>query len=200
MFSILCIGRFGRLKSSSLVTQFVNLSSSSGRVDFHTTERPRNWYQRKRHDPIWLENRRARNRQLENEKLARDPDYRETRHRTNREKYATGDYKARFHLQRMLYDWCKRKIWIRELPWKTHTPIFYPDSIELHCTGCGHARAGGSKLFWLARDSGHRLCNGCYAGKGWTDVMPAGYDDCRTQREIAARKQQLDGINPSKLP
>ncbi len=113
--------------------------------------------QRKRHDPIWLENRRARNRQLENEKLARDPDYRETRHRTNQ--YAEGDYKARFHLQRMLYDWCKRKFG-SAVPWKTHTrSSILTASNLLHWL---RSREGwpGSKLFWLARDSGHRLCNG----------------------------------------
>lgn len=201
MFSLLWTRRLGRFIPSSLASQSVCLFSSSGHVNAYTTEEYRTWFQRKRQDLNWFENQRTRNRKRENEKLARDPEYRQKRFRVQREKYASGDYKARFHLQRKLYSLCISKAWIREqLPWKTYTPIFYPHSIELHCTGCGRARARGSKLFWLNRDNEHHLCNGCYAGKGWTDAMPTGYEDCRSLKDLAARKQQLDGIDPTNLP
>lgn len=198
MFSLLWTRCLGHPRSLSLVPQSVRLFSSSSRVDNLTKEEYQKWYlKKKREDPKWYEARLVRIREWGRNRRAHDPRWnREKWNRYQTEKYATREAKARY-----LYNWCTKKTWVREqLPWRTHTPIFNPQSIALHCTGCDQARCGGSRLFWLTHDSDQYLCNSCYAKRDWTDIMPTGYEDCSSVTEMAARMQQLDGINPKKLP
>lgn len=201
MLSLLYDGVFGRLaRPPILVSQSLRLFSTS-RVISPRGEANRIWFERKRQeDPQWYEQRLARDRQKFRDRRARDPEFVENQRRRQRKRTATAEVKARRRLPMLLWHWCTKKAWFHELPWKTHNPISYPQSIEYHCIGCGHTKNGGSRVSWIAHDNGHHLCCGCYAKRGWTDVMPTGYENCRSLKDIAARMQHLKGINPKRLP
>ncbi|KEQ61704.1 uncharacterized protein M437DRAFT_51702, partial [Aureobasidium melanogenum CBS 110374] len=174
---------------------------SSSHVVCLDREAYRIWHQRKiQEDPEWHERRRASRCQYLRDRRAGDPEYIEYKKRWQRERSAKAEVKAHLRLLNFLYRSCTKKAWFRELPWKTHAPNFYAQGVRFHCAICGLIRKGASRLLWSAHDNEPHLCNGCYARRGWTDAMPTGYEDCRSARDVAARKQQLDGIDPSKLP
>jgi hypothetical protein len=46
-------------------------------------------------------------------------------------------------------------------------------------------------LFWW-RSVDETLCNNCYTAGDWGEIMPQGYEDVRTMKQLRARKTQLD--------
>jgi hypothetical protein len=92
-----------------------------------------------------------------------------------------------------MYRWVTRYAWFREqLPWKSHQPILFAQKLRHVCASCRKSRSDGSQL-WCKKlaDSGSYTCHTCYTKADWNEVMPEGYDDCRTKVEIVARMDQL---------
>lgn len=94
-----------------------------------------------------------------------------------------------------LVEWVKTVVrrygWVRDrLPLKTHTPVFYEEQVRHTCSSCLVPKWGGAyKLWWASHDGEHYLCSSCYC-KG-TDIMPKGYEDVLTIRELRKRMKEL---------
>lgn len=94
-----------------------------------------------------------------------------------------------------LYLWCSRYAWLRDsLAWKSHRPLATEEKVRHHCDGCDFKPDYGLKLWWaMFSDSEPRyLCHKCYCTtRDWKDVMPKGYEEVKTIKEVKARKEQL---------
>ncbi|CAD0097678.1 unnamed protein product [Aureobasidium mustum] len=107
-------------------------------------------------------------------------------------------HRLRLRMQDMLL----KHAWIREeLPWKTHTPILYPEKVEHECSSCVVTRHGGFKMWWKRNprpdqdDNELYKCHKCYFTG--PEAMPEGYEDIKEPitRALKARKIELDGPN-----
>lgn len=88
--------------------------------------------------------------------------------------------------------WIRRYTWFREqLPWNCNHPVLYPDKFVRSCSRCGVTRRDGLKIWWESLESENHICHNCYTKADWDEVLPQGYEDCRTQKDLVARMQQL---------
>ncbi|KEQ63708.1 uncharacterized protein M437DRAFT_45813 [Aureobasidium melanogenum CBS 110374] len=87
-------------------------------------------------------------------------------------------------------NWCSGHAWFRHLPWKTHRPSYTENAVEDRCARCKHNRHRLLKLWW--RSESETICNSCYTKGDWKDIMPQGYENVRTMKEIRARKAELE--------
>ncbi|CAD0113978.1 unnamed protein product [Aureobasidium uvarum] len=119
-----------------------------------------------------------------------DHEHRERLREAARHKTTTGQMRKRLHL------WCTRYAWFREsVSWKSHLPLHTEDKVRHHCDGCGYERFAGLKLWWtkLVDRKPRYLCHKCYCTtRGWNDVMPTGYEDIKSFKELSVRKKQLE--------
>ncbi|KAH0287094.1 hypothetical protein M436DRAFT_62090 [Aureobasidium namibiae CBS 147.97] len=99
----------------------------------------------------------------------------------------------RFVRATILWKWCSES-WIRDLPWKVHRPVMFDERIYDKCTRCENSRFRSLRLWW--RSSTETICNNCHSEGDWNDVMPQGYEDVRTMKELRAREKQLDEEGP----
>lgn len=108
--------------------------------------------------------------------------------------------------------WCYKKSWIRQnLPWKSHIPKMYEEKVEHYCTACKFVHKNGYRLWWQHMDqsTGHKqtnaglgnpsateqyLCSASYLKTGWENIIPRGFEDVTTLKELRARAREL-GIN-----
>jgi hypothetical protein len=108
-----------------------------------------------------------------------------------------------------------------ELPWKTHVPLVYESKVKHFCKGCNWSPVNGLKLWWRRgktveeeeaeeedevfvqgqeseedddkEKSGDYLCHACYVRtRSRFEILPEGYEDVETLKDIVARKKQLD--------
>lgn len=96
--------------------------------------------------------------------------------------------KARIRLIR----WTKHS-WVRQLPWKSHTPIVTQDKVRQICATCGSYRIDGAKLWWRRHNPSDPPlfdCQRCYMKN--FQHMPEGYENVSTYTELKARKEELD--------
>jgi len=91
-----------------------------------------------------------------------------------------------------IWAWCQLD-WIRKLPWPTHQPLLFEQKAELKCTKCDRGKRRAFKLWWKS-PTGEHICNHCYTRPDWTEIMPKGYEDIRSGRNLVARKKQLDRL------
>jgi hypothetical protein len=84
------------------------------------------------------------------------------------------------------------------LPWKTHSPQWYPTSFEHACHSCRVTRHnGGSRLWWQRLGSDDQYdCHPCYV-KDVDASMPEGYEGITRWRDMIARKEELDRLGQS---
>jgi hypothetical protein len=87
--------------------------------------------------------------------------------------------------------WCGFE-WVRNLPWKIHRPILFAEKTYDRCARCKYSRHRALRLWW--RSSTETICNLCHAKGDWNDIMPQGYEDARSMKELRARKAQLDEV------
>ena len=89
---------------------------------------------------------------------------------------------------------------MKKLPWKTHTPILYPEKVEHECSKCVVTRHGGFKMWWKRKSGPDQDDNELYeCHKGYftgPEAMPEGYEDIETQKALRKRKIELDGFDP----
>jgi hypothetical protein len=128
-------------------------------------------------------------------------------------RYATLKNDQTFILSRNLHNWTRKHEWVRhDLPWKTYAPVLGECRIKHYCQGCDWVRGDGLLLWWrrrrgvedkVARDGGSAeveksddyLCHSCYVSKrSRFEVLPEGYEDIKTFKDIVARKKQLDEL------
>lgn len=100
-------------------------------------------------------------------------------------------------MNRKLRHWCTNYAWLRERSlWKSYRPLVSDEKVRLHCDGCGLVKLQGLKFWWAqvtVDTKPHYLCPSCYySSRDWTDVMPKGYEDVQTAKELMARKEQFD--------
>lgn len=86
--------------------------------------------------------------------------------------------------------WCRQHLWFRRLPWKNHNPFLTEERVEDHCARCRYNRHRRLRLWWRSKDE--TICNSCYTNGEWKDIMPQGYEDVKTLKEIRARKEELE--------
>jgi hypothetical protein len=98
-----------------------------------------------------------------------------------------------------------------QLPWKMYVPVLFERKVKHYCYGCDWVRSNGMRMWWRKKGgdgeqqmredkksadlekSDRFLCHGCYVNKRTLfEVLPEGYEDVRTLKELVARKQQLD--------
>lgn len=109
----------------------------------------------------------------------------------------SGDERRRFY--RRMLNWGMRYPWFREnLPWKSHQPVHYAKDVEHHCEGCNWIEKGGKRFWWRkieqpsTTDADSWLCTSCFVPKtDWQEVMPKGYEDLTTIKEVAKRRDEL---------
>jgi len=89
--------------------------------------------------------------------------------------------------------WCRHYDWVRSLPWPTHRPLLLEQKTELRCTDCLWAKRRPLRFWWQSA-KGDYICNSCYTKPDWSEIMPKGYEDVRSMRDLRARKQQLDEL------
>ncbi|KEQ65927.1 uncharacterized protein M437DRAFT_41166 [Aureobasidium melanogenum CBS 110374] len=128
-----------------------------------------------------------------------DPAYREAEKLRKKLSYSAQKNDPNVVRRYKLHNWVHGHPHVCEdLPWKTHRPVLYNMMTEHYCYGCDVTRIHGQRLWWSLignrEDSQSWLCHGCYARSGWTDIMPKGYEDIRTWKDLAKRKRQLDQV------
>lgn len=89
--------------------------------------------------------------------------------------------------------WCRNHDWVRQLPWPTHRPLLFEQKMELRCTNCLYAKRR-PLLLWWQNAKGTYICSACYTKPDWSEIMPKGYEDARSTKDLRARKQQLDQV------
>lgn len=91
-------------------------------------------------------------------------------------------------------NWILRHPWVRQLPWKTYQPLCFKDMALFRCSKCSPARYRSLKMWWRLRDdtTDETLCHSCYIEANRTSLMPEGYEDVETYKDLVARKRQLD--------
>ncbi|THW83307.1 hypothetical protein D6D18_08158 [Aureobasidium pullulans] len=91
-------------------------------------------------------------------------------------------------------NWILRHPWVRQLPWKTYQPLCFKDTALFRCSKCSPARYRSLKMWWRLRDdtTDETLCHSCYIEAHRTSLMPEGYEDVETYKDLVARKRQLD--------
>lgn len=100
----------------------------------------------------------------------------------------------------MMAKWIRMHAWVREqLPWKSHRPVLYPQKVVRSCTRCNVTRRDGLKIWWESIESEDHICHACYAKADWNEVLPEGFEDCRTMKDLGARMQQLSIGKPKKV-
>jgi hypothetical protein len=130
-----------------------------------------------RQDPVYVQNNNAVSLKRYHQKYSKDP--------LRKHRYLLCNW-VRYHFDIM-----------STLPWKTHRPIYQETKVEHVCQGCGYARHGGLKLWWLRLASDDQYyCSGCYV-KDIDASMPEGYEDITTWRDLVTRKEELDGLGQS---
>lgn len=92
-----------------------------------------------------------------------------------------------------IFVWCRSHDWIRQLPWPTHQPLSFEQKMELHCTNCLWAKRRPLRLWWQDAKGTH-ICTACHTKPDWSEIMPKGYEDVRSMKDLRARKQQLDDL------
>ncbi|KAH0194755.1 hypothetical protein KCV03_g395, partial [Aureobasidium melanogenum] len=99
---------------------------------------------------------------------------------------------GRYRNMRIMARWIYRYTWFREqLPWKSHRPVLYSEKLVRLCTKCGVKRRDGLKIWWESVESENHICHYCYTKADWSEMMPEGYQDCRSKKDLLARMQQL---------
>ncbi|KEQ71228.1 hypothetical protein M436DRAFT_65386 [Aureobasidium namibiae CBS 147.97] len=124
-------------------------------------------------------------------KRDKDPTFMERRRECSRVYVRKVSLQAHYRFRRKVMKWTKHS-WVRQLPWKTHTPIFTQDKVRQICATCGSYRIDGAKLWWqrhVPSDPPLYDCQTCFAKTG---IMPDGYEDVKTFGELKARKEELD--------
>lgn len=110
-----------------------------------------------------------------------------------------------FKLRSRMHNLVLTSAWVRELlPWRTHTPILYPEKVEHTCAKCLVTRHSGFKMWWKRKtdldqdDNEIYLCHKCYFTG--SEAMPEGYEDIEepTIKTLKSRKIGLDG--PDSMP
>lgn len=80
--------------------------------------------------------------------------------------------------------------------WTLYRPVVYSERIERHCQGCGFARVGGLKLWWISISStGMYNCHTCFMNSE-DGGLPEAYADCTSVKELSERFKQLEGVKP----
>jgi hypothetical protein len=134
-----------------------------------------------------------------NEVYKQDPAYVQKRKTMNLKDYHENYSKdpLRSH-RRLLSNWVRYHFDIMStLPWKTHRPIYQDTKVEHVCQGCGYAKHGGLKLWFLDLASDDQYyCPACYV-KDIDASMPAGYEGITRWKDMVARKNKLDGVRQS---
>ncbi|KAI4761732.1 hypothetical protein E4T52_06034 [Aureobasidium sp. EXF-3400] len=103
-----------------------------------------------------------------------------------------------FTRRQKIYNWCfrresfKRHPWTKNLPWTTHRPVVYTDKVSHYCAGCGCHRLGYKAWWQSMEDPNSFLCHKHYANRGWSEIMPKGYEDVRTLEELRVRYEELN--------
>jgi len=125
-----------------------------------------------------------------------DPDFRKKDAEEHRERYATN---SRYKLSCLISAWAGHDRWawiFEELPWKTHFPLRYTNSVQRRCESCGLTIRRNPRLIWqsIAQPDLHS-CHACYMKQEPEVFMPEGYEDIRGMRALVARKRQLDELN-----
>lgn len=93
-----------------------------------------------------------------------------------------------------LVSWTKHS-WVRQLPWKSHTPIVTQDKVRHICATCDIYRIDGAKLWWRRHNPSDPPlydCQSCYVKN--FQHRPEGYEDVTTYKELKARKEELDNL------
>jgi hypothetical protein len=122
-------------------------------------------------------------------------------------------YKRQARLRR----WCYIYSWVRDqLPWKAYKPELYESKVQHHCTGCVFIPKTGYKLWWrhINGSVDHEqlnpgaestsaiekyMCSACYVKTGWENMMPQGFEDVTTMKEVRIRAEEL-GIDIDEGP
>jgi hypothetical protein len=149
-----------------------------------------------------------------------DPAYRAYHQQKQQARYANTKSDDNERLRVLLSNCVRRIEWVREqLPWKSHQPVLFENKQKHYCYGCDWVRSNGMKIWWRKRGGDEQvredgegkqqmredgddgdveksdkfLCHGCYVNKRTLfEVLPEGYEDVRTLKELVARKKQLD--------
>ncbi|KEQ63706.1 uncharacterized protein M437DRAFT_20156, partial [Aureobasidium melanogenum CBS 110374] len=171
--------------------QYAKLRKDPERLERYLAKRRR--YIRERYHELSPELRQRKVEKIKRYKEQRLQDDIEYR---NQATEAQKRYDAAHSMNKKLRQWCTRYAWLREESlWKSYRPLVYDEKVRLHCDGCGYVTLKGLKLWWtmLTDTKPHHLCPSCYfSSRNWTDVMPKGYEDVQTAKELKARKEQLD--------
>lgn len=158
----------------------------------------------RKQDPEYLTRRRKRDRiSFARNGPKKDLNRRrqQIREALTRRKQTDRAYKLRITIQSLLL----QHSWLREhLPWKTHTPILYPEKVDHKCAKCIVTRHGGFKMCWKRKTDLDQdvneiyLCHKCYFTG--SEAMPEGYEDIEepTVKKLKVRKLELDG--PDSIP
>ncbi|CAD0082490.1 unnamed protein product [Aureobasidium vineae] len=126
-------------------------------------------------------------------KLLTDP---ERYHAKISEHHARRHRIERYRRGQILKQWFFKHAWVRdELPWKSHRPVLYDQNTGHYCAGCEWTKYGGRRLWFKNLVDESYLCQSCYIppSPDWDQIMPKGYEDIKTLKDLKARKQQLDG-------
>jgi hypothetical protein len=148
-----------------------------------------------------------------------DPAFRAAKLKYRRQLYARKKHDNHFRFGHVLNDWVRRVSLVREeLPWKTHVPLVYESKVKHFCKGCDWSPVHGLKLWWRRgksveeaeeedegfvqgqeseevekEKSDEYLCHACYVRtRSRFEILPEGYQDVKTLKDIVARKEQLD--------
>jgi hypothetical protein len=69
-------------------------------------------------------------------------------------------------------------------------PVKLNEKVYDRCARCQRSRHRAILFWW--RSLNETLCSKCYTAGDWSEVMPQGYDDVRTLKQLRARKTQSD--------
>jgi hypothetical protein len=125
----------------------------------------------------------------------KDPEYRDKRRSYNLVREREVRIQEPHRRREAIYRWITRStLFCEQLPWKSYHPVIYAEKTRHSCVSCGGGLA--SKAWWQSANSEKYSCHPCYTKADWNEVMPEGYEDCRTKADMVARMGQL-GVSPT---
>lgn len=162
---------------------FLRLASSYNRETYLTLKSdPEKWKTKLSRNSFYIHRRYTEDPDFRNKRISESLSRHKKSYQTN-EKYRN---------RRIMTGWIVKYTWFREhLPWKSHHPVLYSQKVVHTCTRCGVTRRDGLKIWWESDEPENYICHGCYAKADWNEMMPEGYEKCRTKKDMVARMQQL---------
>lgn len=97
-------------------------------------------------------------------------DYEKLYYAPSRARWASDDHHRR---SECLRDWVTKNLWVRELTWPTHRPMYSEKTIH-YCGGCEATKP--LKLWWQDKKTDEFLCHPCFTSD-WSRALPNGYED-----------------------